>query len=135
MGLKDGIWICSFDEFKGLCSVLRESIIQISNIVSSQENKGDKMQMLYNYLTSNTFHSQVEAIVEGFSQMRVDLESEKRALQRIWKQREKQIEKVTINTIDMHSSIKGIAGNAIQSVSALELPIPNNEDAELDESK
>jgi hypothetical protein len=133
MGLRDGIWICNFDEFKGLCSVLRESIIQISNIVASQENKGDKMQMLYNYLTSNTFHSQVEAIVEGFSQMRVDLESEKRALQRIWKQREKQIEKVTINTIDMHASIKGIAGNAIQSVTALELPIPNSEDVEPEE--
>ena len=64
---------------------------------------------------------EVEAIVEGFTQMRKDLESEKRAMQRIWKQREKQLEKVTINTIDMHASIKGIAGNAIQSVQSLEL--------------
>ncbi len=125
MGMKDGIWICSFDEFKGLCSVLRESIIQINNAISSQENKGDKMHMLYDYLTGNTFRLQVEAIVEGFSQMKADLESEKRAMQRIWKQREKQIEKVTINTIDMHASIKGIAGNAIQSVKALELPNPS----------
>ncbi len=124
MGLKDGIWICNFNEFKGLCAVLRESIIQISIAVSSQENKGDKMQMLYDYLTGNTFRLQVEAIVEGFSQMKADLESEKRAMQNIWKKREKQIEKVTINTIDMHSSIKGIAGNAIQSVKALELPNP-----------
>ena len=38
MGLKDGIWICSFEEFKGLCGVLRESVIQISNAVSSQDN-------------------------------------------------------------------------------------------------
>lgn len=126
MGLKDGIWICSFDEFKGLCSVLRESIIQVSNTLASQENKGDKMQMLYDYLTGNTFRLQVEAIVEGFSQMKTDLESEKRAMQRIWKQREKQIEKVTINTIDMHASIKGIAGNAIQSVEALELAEPTS---------
>lgn len=130
MGLKDGIWICSFDEFKGLCHVLRESIIQIGNAVTSQENRGDKMQMLYDYLTSNTFRLQVEAIVEGFSQMRVDLEGEKRAMQRIWKQREKQIEKVTLNTIDMHASIKGIAGNAIQSVKALELPEPSEEEKE-----
>ena len=131
MGLRDGIWICNFDEFKGLCSVLRESIIQISNSIISQENKGDKMQMLYDYLTSNTFRLQVEAIVEGFSQMKVDLEGEKRAMQRIWKQREKQIEKVTINTIDMHASIKGIAGNAIQSVKALELSEPSIELEEL----
>lgn len=131
VGLRDGIWVCSFEEFKGLCTVLRESIIQISNAIASQENKGDKMQMLYDYLTGNTFRLQVEAIVEGFTQMKVDLESEKRAMQSIWKKREKQIEKVTVNTIDMHASIKGIAGNAIQSVKLLELPEPNtNEEVE-----
>lgn len=132
MGLKDSIWICSFEEFKGLCTVLRESIIQISNALVSQENKGDKMHMLYDYLTSNTFRLQVEAIVEGFTQMRIDLESEKRAMQSIWKKRERQIEKVTINTIDMHSSIKGIAGNAIQSVKLLELPESSTNDAGLE---
>ena len=65
---------------------------------------------------------QVEAIVEGFSQMKIDLDSEKRAMQRIWKQREKQIEKVITNTIDMYGSVKGIAGSAIPDVKALELP-------------
>lgn len=132
MGLKDGIWICSLEEFKGLSAVLRESIIQISNAIASQENKGDKMHMLYDYLTGNTFKLQVEAIVEGFTQMKIDLDSEKRAMQRIWKQREKQIDKVTVNTIDMHASIKGIAGNAIQAVKALELPDPENDLDELD---
>lgn len=132
VGLKDGIWICSFDEFKGLCTVLRESIIQISNALASQENRGDKMHMLYDYLTGNTFRLQVEAIVEGFTQMKIDLESEKRAMQSIWKKREKQIEKVTINTIDMHGSIKGIAGNAIQAVKLLELPEAENGVEELE---
>lgn len=122
MGIKDGIWVCSYEEFKGLCAVLRESIIQLSLVASAQENKGDKMHMLYDFLTSNTFRMQVEAIVEGFSSMKEALESEKRAMQRIWKEREKQIEKVITNTIDMYGSIKGIAGNAIQSVKALELP-------------
>lgn len=121
MGLKDGIWICSFEEFKGLSGVLRESIIQLSNALSSQENKGDKMHMLYDYLTSNTFRLQVEAIVEGFTTMRADLEKEKNAMTRIWKQREKQIEKVTQNTIDMYGSIRGIAGSAVQEVKALSL--------------
>ena len=122
MGLRDGVWICNYEEFKGLCSVLRESIIQLNTAISSQENKGDKMELLYTFLTGNTFRMQVEAIVEGFTQMKSDLESEKRSMQRIWKQRDKQIDKVTTNTIDMYGSIKGIAGNAIQSVKALELP-------------
>ncbi len=128
MGLKEGIWICNYDEFKGLSAVLRESIIQLNTAISSQENKGNKMTMLYDYLTSNTFHMQVEAIVEGFTQMKTDLESEKRSMLRIWKQREKQIDKVTINTIEMHGSIVGIAGNSIKPIQALELPEPEKDD-------
>lgn len=130
MGQKNGIWICNYEEFKGLSNVLRESIIQINNAISSQENRGDKMHMLYDYLTSTTFHMQVEAIVEGFSSMKMALDSEKRAMARIWKEREKQIEKVITNTIDMHASIRGIAGNAIQAVKALELPGEDLEDVE-----
>ena len=126
MGLKDGIWICTYEEFKGLCSVLRETIIQLNSSLVSQENKGDKMHLLYDFLTSSTFRMQVEAIVEGFTQMKADLESEKRSMQRIWKQREKQIEKVIVNTIDMYGSVKGIAGNAVQDVKALELPEPED---------
>ncbi len=121
VGLKEGIWICNFEEFKGLCKVLRESVIQLDLAVATQDNKGDKMVMLYDFLTSNTFRMQVEAIVEGFSQMQSDLESEKRSMQRIWKQREKQIEKVITNTIDMYASVKGIAGSAVADIKALEL--------------
>ena len=130
MGLRDGVWVCSYEEFKGLCGVLRESIIQVSTALGSQVNKGDKMQLLYDYLTSNSFRMQVEAIVEGFSSMKTALESEKRAMQRIWKEREKQIDKVINNTIDMHASIRGIAGNAIQAVKALELPGEELDDIE-----
>ena len=122
MGMKDGIWICSYEEFKGLCLVLRQSLIQISDAVESQENKGDKMTMLYNYLTSNEFRLQIEGIVDGFQQMKIDLDSEITSIKGHWKRREKQIEKVLLNTTFMHNSMKGIAGNAIQSIAALELP-------------
>lgn len=122
MGQYEGIWICRFEEFKGLCAVLREGVLQVSMAMESQEQKGDKMTLLYDYLTGNTFRMQVEAIVEGFTSMRQALDREKRSMTSIWKEREKQIEKVLINTIEMHASIKGIAGNAIQTVKALELP-------------
>ncbi len=121
MGLCEGIWVCSYDEFKGLSAVLRQSIIQQNITIATQENKGDKMVMLYDFLTSNEFRLQIEGIVEGFTQMQLDLISEKNAMKRHWKQREKQIEKVINNTVNLHGSIKGIAGNAIKSVKALEL--------------
>ena len=128
MGYRDGIWICTFEEFKGLCVVLRESLIQLSNAITVQENKGDKMGMLYDFLTSNEFRLQIEAIVEGFVQMQGDLESEKRSMKGIWKKREKQIEKVLLNTNFMYSSIRGIAGNAMQPVPLLELPEGDEDD-------
>jgi hypothetical protein len=129
MGMRDGIWICTYEEFKGLSAVLRQSLIQVNQAVQAQENKGDKMFMLYDFLTSNEFRLQIEGIVEGFTQMQGDLDAEKRAMQRIWKQREKQIEKVVHNTLGMYGSIRGIAGNAVQTVRALELDfIDDNED-------
>lgn len=121
MGMKEGIWICTFNEFKGLSAVLRHSIIQFSTIIKSQENKGDKMEMLYDFLTGNEFRLRIEGIVEGFTQMQDELSKEKRAMMNIWSKREKQIEKVIENTISMYGSIKGIAGNAIQNIQALEL--------------
>lgn len=130
LGLKDGIWICSYEEFKGLCSVLRESIIQISTAIITQDNKGEKMGMLYDFLTSNEFKLQIGAIVEGFTQMKTDLESEQRSMRGIWRKREKQIDKVLLNTTGMYGSIKGIAGNALQSVPLLELPEAEDDDIE-----
>ena len=122
MGLYEGVWICTFEEFKGLSAVLREQLIRIHHVLIAQENKNDKMSLLYHFLTSNEFKMQIEAIVEAFSTMQSDLDSEKRAMQKIWKQREKQIEKVLDNTISMYGSIKGIAGNAVANIKALELP-------------
>ncbi len=121
MGLFEGVWVCSFEEFKGLSAVLREGVIQVSLAKKSQENKGDKVNLLYHYLTSSEFSMQVNAIIEGFEQLRAELEKEKNAMARIWKSREKQIEKVFEGTINMYGSIKGIMGNAIGQVKVLEL--------------
>lgn len=130
VGLVDGVWVCSFEEFKGLSFVLREGIIQMSTAVSSQDNKGEKMVMLYNFLISNEFRLQVEGIVEGFTQMQSDLNTEKRSIQGHWKKREKQLEKVLLNTNHMYNSIRGIAGNEIQAIKTLELPEPIEDEIE-----
>jgi hypothetical protein len=122
MGQRDGVWICTFADLPSLSAVLRDSLLTIHRALASQENRGDKMSLVYDFVTSDEFRMQVEAIVEGFSQMQDDLETEKRAMARIWKQREKQIEKVLLNTANMYGAIRGIAGSAIASVQRLELP-------------
>ena len=113
IGQRDGVWICTYSDFKGLVIVLRENLIKIAEAYSSQTNKGEKMQMLYDYLTSNEFLLQVSAIVEGFSNLQDSYIREKRAMERIWKEREKRLEKVLLNTNHFIGSIKGIAGTSI----------------------
>jgi hypothetical protein len=126
-GERDGVWICSFNEVKALVFVLRKILIQTQTAKAANENKADKMGLLYGYLTGNQFRQQVEAIVEGFTSLKEELDREKRAMQRIWKEREAQIEKVIGNTIDMYGSIRGIAGKAIASIPQLELPSAEEE--------
>ncbi len=123
MGIKDGIYICSYEEFKALSGILREALIKISDTKSLQENKHEKSAVLYNYLTSTEFRFQIETIMNAFVSMQQDLESEKRAMNKIWKKREKEIQNVISATTDMYGSIQGIAGNAVQPVKALEFPL------------
>lgn len=120
-GMKDGVWICNYSEIKSLAFVLRDSLIKIHSAVVSQENKGDKMQMLYNYLTGNEFKQQIEAIVEGFTSLKEGISKERIQMEKLWKEREKQLEKVLLNTSHFYGSVKGIAGNAIGDIKTLEL--------------
>jgi len=121
-GIKDGIWICSFAEIKSVAMILRDSLQKIHAVRISQENKGDKMQMLYDYLTGREFRQQMEAIVEGFTSMQDSLIKEKNVTMKLWKEREKQLDKVLENTIGMYGSVKGIAGSAIAEIKQLEFP-------------
>ncbi len=117
----DGIWVCTFTEFKAMSLLMRDSLLRIQEKVVSQENKGDKMVMLYDYLSSNEFRAHIEAIVEGFTSMRNNLEKEKKMMYKSWKEREKQIDKVIENTVGMYGGIKGIAGGAVKEIKQLEM--------------
>ncbi|MDX1478931.1 MAG: DUF2130 domain-containing protein [Saprospiraceae bacterium] len=122
MGMINGVWVCTYEEFKGLSHVLRDMVVKLRQAVDAQENKGEKMELVYAYLTSNEFKMYVEAIVEGFTQMQEDLLREKNAMTRIWNQREKQIQKVLENTSSMFGAIKGLAGASVPNIDLLQLP-------------
>lgn len=123
MGMRDGVYICTYEEFKALSFILRETLIKISDTKTLQENRHEKSAILYNYLTSTEFRFQIETIVNAFVGLQNDLESEKRAMNKLWKKREKEIQNVLSATTDMYGAIQGISGNAIQRVEALELPL------------
>ncbi len=110
-GEKDGVWICSFEEARAVAYILRDSIVKLHNASRSQENKGEKMHMLYDYLTSNEFSEQWKAIREGFMSMRLSIQKERDAMEKLWKAREKQLEKVLLNAAHIRGSVEGIAGS------------------------
>jgi hypothetical protein len=109
-GEKNGIWICNFSEVKALTEVLRDGLIRIFQASRNQQNKGDKMQLLYDYLTSSEFSEQWKAIREGFSSMRMSIQRERDMMEKLWKAREKQLEKVLLNAAHIKGSMEGIAG-------------------------
>ncbi|WP_235985756.1 DUF2130 domain-containing protein [Mucilaginibacter segetis] len=110
-GERDGVWICSFDEVKAVSYILRDGVVKLSNMTKAQDNKGDKMHLLYDYLTGTEFSEQWKAIREGYMSMRQSIQKERDAMERLWKAREKQLEKVLLNAAHIKGSIEGIAGS------------------------
>ena len=112
-GIKEDVWICTFSEVKALAGVLRDGVIRVFNTAKSNDNKGDKMHLLYNYLTSQEFSEQWKAIREGFMSMKLSIQRERDAMEKLWKAREKQLEKVLLNAAHIRGSIEGISGNDV----------------------
>ncbi|WP_121021985.1 DUF2130 domain-containing protein [Helicobacter vulpis] len=134
MGLYKGVYVCTFQEFKGLCGILREMIINLAWAQQSQENKGSKMGDLYDYLIGSEFAKEVENAIAIFSAMRASIHEEKQAaksymakLEKQWAKREKQIEGLQFIVARTRGSIEGIAGNAIVPIKALELGLDGDD--------
>lgn len=119
-GQIDGIWICSYAEFKSVALLMRHTMNRIGEGIAAQDNKGDKMKLLYDYLTGNEFRQRVDAIREAFEQMNSDLQKERAQAISNFAKREKQIFKVMENTVALYGDVKGIAGGAVQSIKSLE---------------
>ncbi|QTE40329.2 MULTISPECIES: DUF2130 domain-containing protein [Mucilaginibacter] len=123
-GERDGVWICSFDEVKAVSYILRDGVMKLSNLAKSQDNKGDKMHLLYDYLTSSEFSEQWKAIREGYMSMRQSIQRERDAMEKLWKAREKQLDKVLLSAAHIRGSIEGIAGS-----DTIQLNLTDDEDA------
>ena len=93
-GMIDGVWVTDIQSYKPLASALREQLIQVSFARNASQGKSEKMDVMFNYLSGDEFRQRVEAIVDTFSDMHDQLNKEKRAMERIWKEREKQIQRI-----------------------------------------
>jgi hypothetical protein len=118
----EGIWVCTFAEFKALALLFRHNLVRMGEVVASQENKGDKMQMIYSYVTGNEFKQKLEAAFESYSEMQDDLTKEKTLFNSQWAKREKRMQKAMENLVCLYGDVRGIAGGAVQEIKSLEIP-------------
>jgi hypothetical protein len=117
----DGVWVTSRDCALHVAAALRAGLLEVSAARRSVEGRNDKMEMLYAYLSGSEFRHRVEGIVEAFVTLKKDLDSEKRAIQKMWGNREKQLERAITSTSEMYGELSGIIGRQLPVIEQLEL--------------
>ena len=120
--LIDGVWVTSPRAALPVATMLRQGLLQLSQIRALSEGQQTKTEMVYQYLTGPRFKQRVEAIVEAFSNMQDDLDKERKVITKQWAKRQQQIERVMGATVGMYGDLQGIAGKSLQEIEGLELP-------------
>lgn len=110
-GIYQDVWITDYKSVIGLTMALRQSLVSLKRSEIIQANQSSLKDVIYNYITSQEFAMHINAVVSAYKQMQEDLGSEKRSMQRIWKKRETQIQKVMGNVTDIYATIEGLVGS------------------------
>jgi hypothetical protein len=126
----EGVWVTSPSCALALASALRVGLIQIAAARRSAEGKQTKMELLYHYLSGEEFQHRIEGIVESFITLKEDLEAEKRAMQRSWAKREKQLERATCQAAGLYGDLSGLMGKVLAPIEKLQLPVFDSDQAE-----
>ena len=113
MVMHEGIWLVRPDLVRALAEALRTVLIESQRQKTISAGKGESMEALYNYITSAQFAQKVRAVVDAYEQMRADLEKEKNAMQRLWKKREGQLERITSNMLGICGELQGVSQEAL----------------------
>ncbi len=120
-GYVDEVWVTEQSYAHGLAIALRSGLLQMSLARRAAENKGEKVDNLYDYLASIEFQHRIAMVVKSFQTMQKDLITEKNAITKQWKKREKQLEQVTESTLEIIGSLQSIMGEKMPEISGLEL--------------
>lgn len=120
-GRIDGVWVTSYEYAITLARILRDTLLQIAIAKSSASHEDETLQEIYDYITSEAFRHKIEAHFESVKVLKEDLESEKRSMERIWKKREVQINRLDKSMSQMFGEIQGIAGTALPTIKGLNM--------------
>lgn len=119
-GFVDGVWVTNYISLQGLAIALRQKLTELAYTKALVMSKDKKADVLFQYLTGPEFRQRVEAIIEAFSDMKTELDKEKRLYERSWAKREKQLQSALLNTAGMYGDLQGMIGSSMQTIPALE---------------
>ncbi len=117
----DGVLITDFACAAALGGLVRANLLQVAQARHAAVHKEERLELLHRYLSGVEFRQRVEAIVDAFERMREDLDQERRAAERQWARRTKQIEAVTFNISGMYGDLQGLVPS-LPPIGRLELP-------------
>ena len=115
------VWVVSPQVIKPVAEMLRVVLLEANKLKLVNTGRNEKMELLYNYLSSAQFSQKIRAMLEAFESMRTDLEAEKRAMQKIWSKRQTQIERVTTSMTTVVGELQGIAHEALPQLQNIEM--------------
>jgi hypothetical protein len=107
------VWVCDFGLTLPVAEALRHGLVGIATTRQAEEGIKGKMELLYAHLSGHEFRQHVESIVETFVSLQSDLAAERRAMEKIWARREKQIGNVIQNTVRLYGGVQGIIGQSV----------------------
>jgi hypothetical protein len=120
-GHVDGVWVTGTRTFVPLAIALRHTLMELALARQAGEGQQTKMELVYQYLTGHRFRQRVTAIIEKFEEMHADLAKERTTMTKLWAKREMQIQAVLAATAGMYGDLQGIAGQAIETIEALDV--------------
>jgi hypothetical protein len=116
----EGVWVSSLACTLPVAVALRQALIELARARRAGEGEETKAQQVYSYLTGAQFRHRVETIAEKFTDMRADLDQERKFMERLWAKREKQLELVLKASEGINGDLQAIAGRTLDAIDALQ---------------
>lgn len=120
-GFYEGVWVSDPQYVLPLAEILRKNLIDVAREKHNSTDRGNKADMVYSYLTSDAFVQQIQSIIEVHKNLQAQIQRERAAYEKLWKEREAQAERILTSTAGIYGSIQGMAGQSLPAVKGLDL--------------
>jgi hypothetical protein len=118
----DSVWVATVRCTLPLAKTLRQGLIEVAKVKIAAQGQEGKMERMYGYLTGKQFHQRVASILEAYMSMHTDLDAEKRAINKHWGRRQRQLDLLLSGAAGMYGDLQGIVGKSLPEIEGFELP-------------